>query len=85
MAVTHRCRSCCLNAGRTFGGSHKSALCLYLHMCAGNLRFHSYKSLKKRADLNVTFFYESVRNYIVFNFCFLVKINTTDHTCVEFH
>lgn len=44
--VTHRCRSCCLSAGRTSGGSHTPAQCLCHHMCAGNRRFHSYTSLK---------------------------------------
>lgn len=48
MVFTHRCRSCCLSAERTSGGSRTPAPCPCHHMCAGNRRFHSYKSLRTR-------------------------------------
>lgn len=46
LVVTHRCRSCCLSAGRTSGGSHTLAPYPCHRMCAGSRRFHSCRSLR---------------------------------------
>ena len=44
-ALTHRCTSDRLSAGRTSGGSRTWGLCPCPHSCAGSLRFHSYRLL----------------------------------------
>lgn len=84
MAVTHQCRSCCLSAGHTSGGSHTQAPCLCRCMCAGNRHFHSYRSLKITQTSALFRVYNTVPVFIYLFIClYLFTLLISGHLCCK--